>query len=447
MKRITFLLCFLIASLGFSQVNLVDFETLPPEALDAFEGLGSATVVANPDASTAPYDSALVGQLVVVEAGNPWQGANVIFQSNYIDVTTPASQPVTVDVWADAPFTMLARLADVQGAGTFESAVGVAHGGEGWETLTFVFNNPSDNTTENANGEYGRIAFFPNWTGSGWNDPAIDRTVYIDNITGFEGDEIVLAIPPSGPPTAAPDRAPENVVSIYSDSYTDETTEQREAFGGSIITDIDFSGNSIISATTPGPGAGFQYQYFNANLDLSDFDFAHIDFYVSEQAVLEGSVLILIAQKADGLNIQIAFDLRDFAPNTWHELEVEFDDFAEGSAARDDIRQVIVVNAGPEAVGPIYVDNIYFHNNVLSTDQFDTASFKVFPNPTKNNWNIESSTTISSIAIYDILGKQVRTLTPNASDVEISTENITAGIYFARIDGINGSKTVKLIKE
>jgi len=96
----------------------------------------------------------------------------------------------------------------------------------------------------------------------------------------------------------------------------------------------------------------------------------------------------------------------------------------------------------------VWYDNLYLHKNtVLSTDEFETADFKVFPNPTKDNWNITSNTVINSVAVYDILGKQVSSLSPNSNDVEISTANIRSGIYFAKIESDNGSKTVKLIKE
>lgn len=83
----------------------------------------------------------------------------------------------------------------------------------------------------------------------------------------------------------------------------------------------------------------------------------------------------------------------------------------------------------------------------LGTEDFNTTSFKVFPNPTNDNWNITSNTIISSVVVYSILGKHVATLTPNANDAVISTVNIESGVYFAKIEGINGSKTVKLIKE
>jgi hypothetical protein len=236
------------------------------------------------------------------------------------------------------------------------------------------------------------------------------------------------------------------VLSIYSDAYTNVATDQRQSFGGSIVTDIDFSGNSIISATTPGLGAGFQYQYFSSPLDISDFDFAHIDFYVSEQAVLEGSVFIFIVQKLSGLNIQRTFDARNLMPNTWYEMDMNFSEFAP-AVARDQIRQIIIQIAGPEAFGPFYVDNIYFHKNTLGVDDFTTSNFKVYPNPSTDRWNVSSNAVVNSVAVYDILGKQVISLSPNTTEVAIDASSLTPGMYFAEIKGVSGSKTVKLIKE
>lgn len=95
---------------------------------------------------------------------------------------------------------------------------------------------------------------------------------------------------------------------------------------------------------------------------------------------------------------------------------------------------------------------IYFTYEVgddcsLGIVEFEPSTFKVFPNPTKNNWNIESNTTISSITVYDILGKQVRALKPNATEARIDSSSLKSGVYFARVEGLNGSKSVKLIRE
>ncbi|MBF8150237.1 T9SS type A sorting domain-containing protein [Winogradskyella sp. F6397] len=83
----------------------------------------------------------------------------------------------------------------------------------------------------------------------------------------------------------------------------------------------------------------------------------------------------------------------------------------------------------------------------LSTSEFEAAAFKVFPNPTNADWNIESNTTITSITVFDILGNKVSTLKPNATEAKINTSALKSGVYFARVEGLNGTKSVKLIKK
>ncbi len=83
----------------------------------------------------------------------------------------------------------------------------------------------------------------------------------------------------------------------------------------------------------------------------------------------------------------------------------------------------------------------------LSINQFDAADFKVFPNPSSDKWNVSSNAIVDSVVVYDVLGKQVMTLSPNTNDVVIDGSSLNPGMYFAQINGTNGSKTVKLIKQ
>lgn len=472
MKKITFLLCLLTLSLGYAQTDVIEnFDgTAPNLAPDNAECTAIGLAI-----GTTQAVSGNSLEIIAQAAGNPWQGAQVIPQGiTGIDLTAGSTnRTMTAEVYSTVPGGVLAKVTGGTGP---DSATGMNHGGTGWETLTFDFTLGQDNTGP-ADGIYPVLRFYPLWgTGGGYagqgSTPCISNapiTIYVDNIMGTlaSGETCADGIlnngeteidcggpncpacpnPPSDAPTIPPNRAPGDVISVYSDSYTDEATEQRQPFGDAVVTELDYSGNMIISATTPLPGAGFQYQYFGSNLDLSGMSHMHIDFYFEGAPMTAGTFFTVIAQYNGGSNaVQNNIDVTSLASNTWHEIDVTFDSFAPGQP-RDQIQQIIVQINGPDIYGPFYVDNIYFHNNVLSTNDFETSEFKVFPNPTKNDWNISSSNTINNITVYDILGKQVLTLAPNSNEVEIDASALKTGIYFAKIEGFNGSKTVKLIKE
>ncbi|MDH7911655.1 T9SS type A sorting domain-containing protein [Winogradskyella sp. SYSU M77433] len=82
----------------------------------------------------------------------------------------------------------------------------------------------------------------------------------------------------------------------------------------------------------------------------------------------------------------------------------------------------------------------------LSINEVSLTSFKVFPNPTTGSWTIDSNDTITSIEVFDILGKQVLELNPNSKNVAIEAGNLVDGVYLAKINSSKESKTIKLIK-
>ncbi|PTM10868.1 MAG: hypothetical protein DA407_02735 [Bacteroidetes bacterium] len=84
---------------------------------------------------------------------------------------------------------------------------------------------------------------------------------------------------------------------------------------------------------------------------------------------------------------------------------------------------------------------------VLSTDKFELSQVKAFPNPTNNVWNIKTNNqNIESVVLYDILGKQVLSTKPNTSNVEINSENLSNGLYFAKVRTNSGEANLRLVK-
>lgn len=85
---------------------------------------------------------------------------------------------------------------------------------------------------------------------------------------------------------------------------------------------------------------------------------------------------------------------------------------------------------------------------VLGVNDLDLVNFTAYPNPTTDSWKLSTKNiNISSIQIIDILGKNVMTLNPNASDVVINATALKAGIYFAQIKTVSGLTSLKLVKK
>jgi hypothetical protein len=97
----------------------------------------------------------------------------------------------------------------------------------------------------------------------------------------------------------------------------------------------------------------------------------------------------------------------------------------------------------------IYVDNLYFWKEPsLGTNDFEILNFKAFPNPSQTSWTIKTENIIiSSIKVFDVLGKNVASLFPNTTETVIDGSSLKAGLYFAQIKTVSGVKSIHLIKK
>ncbi|MCD2257888.1 T9SS type A sorting domain-containing protein [Psychroserpens luteolus] len=97
----------------------------------------------------------------------------------------------------------------------------------------------------------------------------------------------------------------------------------------------------------------------------------------------------------------------------------------------------------------ILVDNLRiaqtFDQTTLSNEEFAVNNFKVYPNPTSTGFvNIISNNSDAiSVAVYDILGKQVINTALNNDRLDVSALN--AGVYILKISQNNASVTKKLV--
>ncbi|HEX8270256.1 MAG TPA: T9SS type A sorting domain-containing protein [Flavobacterium sp.] len=80
------------------------------------------------------------------------------------------------------------------------------------------------------------------------------------------------------------------------------------------------------------------------------------------------------------------------------------------------------------------------HNNI---DQ----SIIMYPNPASNNVNIECSSMIKTIELFDIQGRILEMIIVNSNTKQLDISDKSTGIYFVKITSENGAKAEKLVKE
>jgi len=431
---------------------LEDFETaLPATALAGDSGMATPEVVADPATGGTNGD---VLKIVTSAGGNGWQNAQLFFQGDLLDLTTD-DKVVTVDVYSESAFMMLAKTATPSNGGA-ESATDASHTGSGWETLTFDFSDPKDNTPV-ANDIFGRILFFPQWNGAGWNDSSV-TTTYVDNIKGI-GYE---STPPTGDNsvTIATTQAWNSYVNVFSVSdgsyqfgFGDievadlraTATETSVTLEPNISIWTNESTNAVYfdqDAATQTPVAYIEASTYIENSSLAN-NALTFSGNVSTSDLGDGYTVIAFIKSLTSSYSQVAFKSVDISSTG---------DFTV-TATAEEMSQA-VIQYGFAVTGPLAdpsdttLGSVVIGAETLGIEDTDIVNVSVYPNPSNSNWNFRTpNTVITSVEVFNLLGKRVVLRKNNSTDIAISTQGLTSGIYIARITTEQGVKSVKLIRE
>ena len=84
---------------------------------------------------------------------------------------------------------------------------------------------------------------------------------------------------------------------------------------------------------------------------------------------------------------------------------------------------------------------------VVSTDRFDSASFKAYPNPVRDFFNISYSSDINDVMVINMLGQTVISKTVQATDTQIDMSGLPTGTYFVKVNLEGIIKTIKVTKQ
>ncbi len=99
--------------------------------------------------------------------------------------------------------------------------------------------------------------------------------------------------------------------------------------------------------------------------------------------------------------------------------------------------------------GDALPDNIFVdgRDDVVSVNDKNSNSLRIYPNPAKNYLNISTDQPGSEINIFDITGKQKFHMTMNSSRETIHTSFLPPGVYIVSVRSGNGVQTGKLMVE
>jgi len=266
-------------------------------------------------------------------------------------------------------------------------------------------------------------------------------------------------VPCTGPPSSAaptPEaRDAANVISFYSDAYTDTGIDDFD-FGlcasSPATTEVMIAGNATQNYTG-GDCQGIDIQ--NNRIDASSFTNIHFDFYTDETDLIGKVFNIKLVDWAgnttesgsSGLEINFN-DGSGLVSGAWVSIDVDITAIGgriSGNLTRSDIAQIHITSNLPNA----WYDNLYLWKEPnLGINDVEIEGLKAYPNPTSNQWTISTKDqVINSIDVYDVSGKKVISLQPNAISTTVDASSLNAGMYISTITTNLGTVSRKLIKK
>ncbi|WP_370392507.1 T9SS type A sorting domain-containing protein [uncultured Winogradskyella sp.] len=268
-------------------------------------------------------------------------------------------------------------------------------------------------------------------------------------------------LPPAAP---VPSLQPNEVIPVITNNpaYTDIGVNFLEPFG-SIAEELDLDVNGSPDTFTFNGGNGGQLNYFAGSnfFDITAAGVFHFDFYAETLNAGDNLNVILFGSDPGTQNQNFRVFVDETQTGVWQSFEIglngagsglpdEFNGTANTAFSQLALIQFITGEVGSTLPGTtIYIGNVYFRGGTLSTPDVELGnSFAVAPNPSNDVWNIKAANNqnVTSIVVYDMLGKQVLSLEPNTNEVTLNAADLKSGIYLAKLATANGSKTIKLVK-
>lgn len=453
----------LVFTLGFSQVTNynITFEPSTPQGTWNYFENGTnttgVTFLANPFPGGV-NSSATVAKFTAVASsagGKEYSGCESLYGTLgkwKFDGAAPTT--VTMDVYKSTLAPIVIKFTSTNSAGQGTVFIGTATPSaiNQWVTLTYIvdFSTSLIGATgygtggggiENADNNFGTNQFVMHADKIATR--TADQDIYFDNIK-FTATKLAEAILPPATidaPTVhapvPPNRNTSDVVSIYSSQvYTDLLgTKIGKNWGeATIASDITVDGD----LTKFLKWFNFQGVVLPNPINLSGFEKIHIDFWQTDQTQIKLSII-----NVGGGDVT---KLLTIGNPGWNSYDIPLSDFVGLNLST--VHQLKLTGAPKQGTTTVYFDNLYFYKGTaLGTQSFKTANISIYPNPVKNNLNIEAKSTIKKVFIYNLLGQEVLAKNLNSNSTTLQTNNLAKGVYVVKASIDGKEATSKFIKE
>ncbi len=419
--KITTLICLLAVSMGYAQSLPIGFETdIVTADFVNFDG-GIATVIANPQPNGI-NTSATVAK-IVRNGGQIWAGSKLQLD-NPLNFTT--LNTISMKVFTTAPVGTIVKFKlEGVGAAEVDAATTVTNA---WETLKWDFTGqPTHFDFLVFMFDFGNIG---NGTGN--------SIFFFDDIEQlFGGTQIDLPVDFEGTTV-------NYTMTDFGGNVSSRVTDPSDP-DNKVIQVIKTLGAATWAGTTIGTPAGFKT---NIPLTLSNSKMT-----VRVWSPTAGTPIRLKVEDSDDPTHTCETETNTTVSGGWEHIVFDFINQAPGTELLSVGLSMgwtynmasIFFNFGTTGAmageKKYYFDEVKFGIFPSSVSHTELEGLRIFPNPSSTQWTISSENgDISWIEVFDLQGKSILLLQPNASMVNVNASNLPEGVYVVKIVTTSGGR-------
>lgn len=271
--------------------------------------------------------------------------------------------------------------------------------------------------------------------------PTGTSTMYMDNFYFHN----VPVVDPNTPMTAAPTPTipAANVISMFSNAYTNVPVDTwRTPWSNATLADVQIVGNDTKKYTSL-DFVGIETT--NPRINATAMTFVHFDAWTPNMTSLRFKLVDFGANGAfaGGDDSEHEVTLTPTLSG-WNSYHLPLSSFT-GLTNRANLVQYIFSGL-PVGQSTLFIDNVYFTTVALSTQNFERATTRVYPNPVNDVLTFENDKNIEKIMIFNLVGQQVFASNPAENMSTVNVSSLSKGVYMATftVDGVQS--TIKFIK-
>jgi len=445
----------------------LDFETAPVQAdINSFDGANATVEAVAAPQSTGNTSTNLVK--LVRDGGQVWAGASIDLGSS-LDFTTDTT--ITLKVWTDAPVgTPVGLKAEEQAnrAGNFlELITNTTVTGE-WETLSWDFSSAGASAFDSlvflfdlgnlGDGTASSTFYFDDVQQGAPSGPTCTDGIQNGTETGIDCggscpnsclDQIDLPVDFEGVTT-------DYTVTDFGGNASSVVVDPTNA-GNMVIQSIKTAASETWAGTTIGndpTAAALATDGFASAIPITMSD---TKMNIRVWSPTAGTPVRLKIENALDVGQTCETEVLTTVAGAWEVMEFDFANEVPATASLATgfangwvySKATIFFDFGtsPTTDTTYYFDDVAF-GAALSVKEFNNEQFRTYPNPTRDNWKVQSQNSqIETIRVFNVLGKQVWTLSTNSREAIIDGSSLKSGLYFAQIKTNSSISSIKLIKK